>query len=68
MQERKIHILTVQTGHNWNRHSSVPMLTLKGKWLEEVGFTPNTKVEVIRQDDGSLLICPINKAQSLTQS
>lgn len=67
MKDRRTHILTVQTGYAFRKRHDVfagdiqipvPVLTLKGKWLDEMGLSPSTKVEVIEQDDGSLVIRP----------
>lgn len=63
MSDSKIHRLTVQEGHAGDKYISVPTLVLKGKWLSEFGLTPRTKVEVIEQEDGTLLIRPIFKPE-----
>ena len=59
----KIRKLTVQEGHTGDKYIPVPTLVLKGKWLSELGYTPKTKVEVVPQEDGTLLIRPIFKPE-----
>lgn len=46
-----------QTDNMTVRYSRCPALHLKGKWLEEAGFTTGQPVNIMIQH-GQLIICP----------
>ncbi len=54
MKDKKVHHFTVQQSYNQN--TPVSSLLLKGKWLADFGFAPQTKVVVTEEKDGSLTI------------
>ena len=50
-------------GQSGYKYETVPAITLKGKWLEELGFHPGDYVQV-KCENGQLIITPdMNKAQ-----
>ena len=50
-------------GQSGYKYKTVPAITLKGKWLEELGFHLGGYVEV-RCENGQLIITPdVNKAR-----
>jgi len=53
MKTRKLH--AYPAGDFW-RGKVVPMILLKGKWLEQAGFEPGVQVVVEVLDDGKLLV------------
>ena len=54
MNNRKVHKMTIQK--TFNQNTPVSSLLLKGKWLAEFGYTPETKVTVTEEPDGSIVI------------
>ena len=50
-------------GQSGYKYETVPVITLKGKWLEELGFHLGDYVQV-KCENGQLIITPdVNKAQ-----
>ena len=50
-------------GQSGYKYKTVPAITLKGKWLEELGFHLGDYVHV-KCENGQLIITPdVNKAQ-----
>ena len=50
-------------GQSGYKYETVPAITLKGKWLEELGFHLGNYVQV-KCENGQLIITPdVNKAQ-----
>lgn len=50
-------------GQSAYKYETVPVITLKGKWLEELGFHLGDYVQV-KCENGQLIITPdVNKAQ-----
>ena len=41
---------------DFHKKRTFPRIRLKGKWLDNAGFPPNTRVEIDNPQDGVLLI------------
>ena len=55
--------LTVLSARNFDYRTKVPCITLSGKWLKTYGFEPGDKIEVSREEDGSVRIRKANQAE-----
>lgn len=51
MKEKKNRRLKVYGQSNGYNYQDVPTIVLKGKWLEDAGFSIGTKIEVILNND-----------------
>lgn len=48
--------LSVTDVGDFHKKSVVPQILLKGKWLSELGFSPDQKVEISAKSRGILVI------------
>ena len=55
-QKSNCRILKVEEIGDFWRGDTIPRIRLKGKWLDNAGFPPNTRVEVNNTQHGVLLI------------
>jgi len=55
-QKADCRILKVEEVGDFWRGDTIPRIRLKGKWLDNAGFPPNTRVEVNNTQHGVLLI------------
>lgn len=51
--------LKIEEVGDFYKKQTVPLIRLRGKWLEKAGFQPGTKV-VIEVHDGHLVVKPAN--------
>ena len=60
MGNKKEHTYTIQEREINGR--ATPFLTISGQWLSEQGFTPNTRIKLTVQEDGSMLLTKLKQA------
>ena len=60
-----VHTATIDT-ETWDAPASSnlsrrehPILRIRGKWLEQLGYKAKVKVQIVTQENGSLLITPV---------
>jgi hypothetical protein len=53
-------IKSVKVGSCWNGSSFVPLVRLKGKWLNRYGYSVGTTFRILLDNDNSMILEKLN--------